>query len=167
MMELAVAAAWLALGMVSINALAWPRVRRRGRTSEAPVSILIPARDEENTIGACLEAAAAQGGCGTSVQKFEHLPTWHTEPNGEPPPCPGMPCMRQRALFQAPSRAPSGTGRRGGSRTALRRPAMSAMQTWQWAPACVRSFPGAPRCCGALVASPADSCKQQDCDGLP
>jgi|GEM_PF-3035177 len=80
---------------------------------------------------------------------------------------PYMPCVRQRALCQAPSRAPSGTGRRGGSRTALRRPAMSAMQTWQWAPACVRSFPGAPRCCGALVASPADSCKQQDCDGLP
>ena len=61
MMELAVAAAWLALGMVAINALAWPRVRRKGRTSEAPVSILIPARDEESTIGACLEAAAAQG----------------------------------------------------------------------------------------------------------
>ena len=31
---------------------------------------------------------------------------------------PYMPCVRQRALCQAPSRAPSGTGRRGGSRTA-------------------------------------------------
>jgi hypothetical protein len=67
---------------------------------------------------AARQAAAAQGGCGTSVRKFEHLPAWHTEPNGDAPPCPGMPCVRQRALCQAPSRAPSGTGGRGDSRTA-------------------------------------------------
>lgn len=46
------------------NALAWPRVGDAGVESSAgspSVSILIPARDEESNIAACLDSALAQG----------------------------------------------------------------------------------------------------------
>lgn len=49
------------LGLVTWNALAWPRVLPSGPTSTDGVSILIPARDEAANILACLEAASAQG----------------------------------------------------------------------------------------------------------
>jgi cellulose synthase/poly-beta-1,6-N-acetylglucosamine synthase-like glycosyltransferase len=48
------------------NAVAWPRVGDAGVVSDAAalpsVSILIPARDEELNIAACLDSALAQGG---------------------------------------------------------------------------------------------------------
>ncbi|HYP00251.1 MAG TPA: glycosyltransferase, partial [Pyrinomonadaceae bacterium] len=47
------------------NALAWPRVATVCRDLEQPaalVSILIPARNEEMNLAACLRAALAQGG---------------------------------------------------------------------------------------------------------
>lgn len=44
------------------NALAWPCVDGSGvRATSGDVSILVPARDEEVNIGACLDAALAQG----------------------------------------------------------------------------------------------------------
>ncbi|MBV9928446.1 MAG: glycosyltransferase [Acidobacteria bacterium] len=59
-----VAAALLLLCVALWNALAWPKVGDAGVSLEAPppsVSILIPARDEESNIAACLDAALAQG----------------------------------------------------------------------------------------------------------
>lgn len=46
------------------NALAWPRVgdaKGADGTPPSPVSVLIPARDEEENIAVCLDAALAQG----------------------------------------------------------------------------------------------------------
>jgi glycosyltransferase involved in cell wall biosynthesis len=53
----------LALLCVTLwNAFAWPEVNRAERpTRAACVSILIPARDEEENLAACLDAALAQG----------------------------------------------------------------------------------------------------------
>lgn len=52
----------LALGLALWNALAWPRMGRAATSAPAAsVSILIPARDEETNIAACLESALAQG----------------------------------------------------------------------------------------------------------
>ena len=52
------------LGVTLWNALVWPRVGGPDRVEEAreggAISILIPARDEESNIGACLDAALAQ-----------------------------------------------------------------------------------------------------------
>lgn len=56
-----VAAAAL-LGVAVWNALAWPEVAASSRrVSPGVVSVLIPARDEETNIAACLDAALAQG----------------------------------------------------------------------------------------------------------
>ena len=53
------------LGVTLWNALAWPRVGAAradaARGLESTVSILIPARDEEANVAACLDAALAQG----------------------------------------------------------------------------------------------------------
>ncbi|HEX8634133.1 MAG TPA: glycosyltransferase [Pyrinomonadaceae bacterium] len=50
------------LGVALWNALAWPRVAANpGVATRARVSILIPARDEETNLAACLDAALAQG----------------------------------------------------------------------------------------------------------
>ncbi|HZG54479.1 MAG TPA: glycosyltransferase [Pyrinomonadaceae bacterium] len=50
------------LGIAVWNALAWPRVAADpGDAPRARVSILIPARDEETNLAACLDAALAQG----------------------------------------------------------------------------------------------------------
>jgi glycosyltransferase involved in cell wall biosynthesis len=51
----------LVLCLVALNALAWPRVPVSGAGSQATVSILIPARNEEANIVACLAGASAQG----------------------------------------------------------------------------------------------------------
>ncbi len=48
----------VALGMTVVNSLTWPRGKRRGRMpSRRKVSILIPARNEADTIEACVRAA--------------------------------------------------------------------------------------------------------------
>ncbi|HVF44311.1 MAG TPA: glycosyltransferase [Pyrinomonadaceae bacterium] len=54
---------WLApLALALWNVLRWPRVGEDAGVVEAgAVSILIPARDEESNIAACLDAAVAQG----------------------------------------------------------------------------------------------------------
>ena len=54
----------LAAGMTALNMLTWPRAQRAAaqaaaRQSSATVSILIPARNEEDTISACVLAALA------------------------------------------------------------------------------------------------------------
>lgn len=50
------------LALTLWNVLCWPRVRTDAAVAEADtVSILIPARDEESNIAACLDAAVAQG----------------------------------------------------------------------------------------------------------
>jgi len=50
------------LGVALWNALAWPRVTAAaGDAPASRVSILIPARDEERNLAACLDAALAQG----------------------------------------------------------------------------------------------------------
>ena len=62
------------LGVALWNALAWPRVGDAGVRSEAgspSVSILIPARDEEANIAACLDSALAQGGCVLEVLVYD------------------------------------------------------------------------------------------------
>ncbi|HWW76366.1 MAG TPA: glycosyltransferase [Pyrinomonadaceae bacterium] len=68
-----VALALLALAMW--NALAWPRVGGASpdavRAREPSVSILIPARDEERNVAACIEAALAQGGSVLEVLVYD------------------------------------------------------------------------------------------------
>lgn len=50
------------LGVALWNIASWPGIRARGRATRAgAVSILIPARDEEANIAACLDAALRQG----------------------------------------------------------------------------------------------------------
>ena len=49
------------LALVVVNALCWPRVRIGGAAAPGAVSILIPARDEAERIGAAVAAALAQG----------------------------------------------------------------------------------------------------------
>jgi glycosyltransferase involved in cell wall biosynthesis len=57
---LVIAAALLCVALW--NALAWPRVGdARAEFSASPVSVLIPARDEEENIADCLDAVLAQG----------------------------------------------------------------------------------------------------------
>ena len=46
---------------MSLNVIAWPRVRRRWPPISATLSVLIPARDEEQNLAACLDAVLAQG----------------------------------------------------------------------------------------------------------
>ncbi|HEX7177684.1 MAG TPA: glycosyltransferase [Pyrinomonadaceae bacterium] len=64
------------LCMALWNALAWPRIGDR-RDAASPtstprsVSILIPARDEEANIAACLDAALAQGPCVREVLVYD------------------------------------------------------------------------------------------------
>ncbi|HEX8189988.1 MAG TPA: glycosyltransferase [Pyrinomonadaceae bacterium] len=56
------------------NALGWPRVGDAGvRLDAGPpsVSILIPARDEESNIAACLDSALAQGACVLEVLVYD------------------------------------------------------------------------------------------------
>ena len=45
--------------LVAVNLVAYRRPARARAQRLAPVSLLIPARNEETNIGACLEAAAA------------------------------------------------------------------------------------------------------------
>lgn len=54
------AALWLLLVALS-NALFWPRVRQTRQSWPAQVSVLIPARNEEANLPACLAAVLAQG----------------------------------------------------------------------------------------------------------
>lgn len=60
---LLVLAAATLLGVALWNALAWPRITAEaGSVAAARVSVLIPARDEERNLAACLDAALAQAG---------------------------------------------------------------------------------------------------------
>lgn len=56
---LAVSAVSLALGMTVFNLLTWPR-GREATIGQRPVSVCVPARNEEATIGACVDAILAQ-----------------------------------------------------------------------------------------------------------
>ena len=49
----------VALGLTALNLLTWPR-GRVGDHTPMKVSVLIPARNEQDTIEACVRAAAAQ-----------------------------------------------------------------------------------------------------------
>lgn len=53
--------ALLISGLVAWNVFAWPALKTGGLESRVFVSVLIPARNEENNIVACLDAAAGQG----------------------------------------------------------------------------------------------------------
>ncbi|HEX8456743.1 MAG TPA: glycosyltransferase [Pyrinomonadaceae bacterium] len=73
---LVLAASLLLLCVASWNALAWPRVARAvvrddERQARGRVSILIPARDEERNLAACLERALAQGKAVTEVLIYD------------------------------------------------------------------------------------------------
>lgn len=61
--SLAILAVALALLCVTLwNALAWPRVcDAAAEVADSSVSVLIPARDEEENLAACLDSALAQG----------------------------------------------------------------------------------------------------------
>jgi glycosyltransferase involved in cell wall biosynthesis len=68
----------VALALLSValwNAVAWPRAGGASpdavRAREPSVSILIPARDEEATVAACLDAALAQGVCVLEVLVYD------------------------------------------------------------------------------------------------
>lgn len=47
--------------LVAYNILFWPRIRPRAESAPRQVSVLIPARNEEGRIGACLESVLVQG----------------------------------------------------------------------------------------------------------
>ena len=51
----------LLFALVLWNTLAWPKPRFTGESQAATCSILIPARNEEHTLGNCLKAAIQQG----------------------------------------------------------------------------------------------------------
>jgi len=65
-----VAAAVAAL--VAFNVLLWPRVRPAAAVEMEPVSVLIPARNEEKNLPACLEAALAQPGVAEVLVYDDH-----------------------------------------------------------------------------------------------
>ena len=56
------AAAALAFAVALWNVLAWPSVSEAPAAETDQVAVLIPARDEEPTIDACIQSALAQGG---------------------------------------------------------------------------------------------------------
>jgi glycosyltransferase involved in cell wall biosynthesis len=73
------------LGVTLWNALAWPRLagadggaREDDGRREAAISILIPARDEELNIAACLDSALAQGGAVGEVLVYDDHSTDRT-----------------------------------------------------------------------------------------
>ena len=73
---LAILAVSFALACVALwNTLAWPRVgEERGEatpTASPEISLLVPARDEEANIAACLDSALAQGACLTEVLVYD------------------------------------------------------------------------------------------------
>lgn len=51
----------LIFGLVAWNVFAWPALKAGGRKRQKAVSVLIPARNEEADINACLDAVARQG----------------------------------------------------------------------------------------------------------
>lgn len=53
--------ALLLLGLVAWNVFAWPALKAGERRRPLSVSVLIPARDEESNIGACLDKVTRQG----------------------------------------------------------------------------------------------------------
>lgn len=62
------------LGVALWNALAWRRVGGKDSVTSAiseSVAILIPARDEEDNIAACLDAALAQGPCVSEILIYD------------------------------------------------------------------------------------------------
>jgi glycosyltransferase involved in cell wall biosynthesis len=76
LLSLSILAVALALLCVTLwNALAWPRVGDLAPGGEgvveSSVSILIPARDEEANLAACLDAALAQGAVGGEVLVYD------------------------------------------------------------------------------------------------
>jgi chlorobactene glucosyltransferase len=75
--------AGLAGGLMLItltNVLFWPRVRRTGSTCLGQVSVLIPARNEEQNLGACLTAVLQQGGTVSEVLVYNDHSTDGTGP---------------------------------------------------------------------------------------
>lgn len=61
MITVILALSLLVLGITTANVLLWPRVRTSPPARSAEVSVLIPARDEEANLPACLDAVIAQG----------------------------------------------------------------------------------------------------------
>ncbi len=70
----------LLLSVTLCNALAWPRVAgvASGQERAHTVSILIPARDEESNLAACLDAALAQGNVVREVLVYDDHSTDRT-----------------------------------------------------------------------------------------
>lgn len=62
MITVILALSLLVLGITTANVLIWPRVRTSAATRSALVSVLIPARNEEENLPECLDAVSAQGG---------------------------------------------------------------------------------------------------------
>lgn len=65
------AIAVLALLLVCWNSLAWPRVGHEPAPPEPAVSVLIPARNEQDNIRSCLDTLRDQGGCLKEVVVYD------------------------------------------------------------------------------------------------
>jgi glycosyltransferase involved in cell wall biosynthesis len=61
----------LFFGLVAWNVFAWPALRPGGRGRQSAASVLIPARDEESNINACLDAAVKQGDAVREILVFD------------------------------------------------------------------------------------------------
>jgi len=70
----------LVLLVTSWNVQAWPRVRKvpLGKSEADSVSVLIPARDEEHRIGACLKSLAGQHPCVVEILVYDDHSTDRT-----------------------------------------------------------------------------------------
>jgi glycosyltransferase involved in cell wall biosynthesis len=58
-------------GLVLVNMLFWPRVGRGAESSPRAVSVLIPARNEEDNLAPCLDAVLAQGDAVAEVLVYD------------------------------------------------------------------------------------------------
>lgn len=72
MTDLMVVVAAAVAALVAFNVLLWPRVRPAAAVEMEPVSVLIPARNEEKNLPACLEAALAQPGVAEVLVYDDH-----------------------------------------------------------------------------------------------
>jgi len=64
--------AGVVLAVVTANVLLWPKVGLRRSNSRARLSVLIPARNEEQTLPSCLEAVLAQDGVAEVLVYDDH-----------------------------------------------------------------------------------------------
>lgn len=64
--------------LVAANVLFWPCVRPRAASNPVPVSVLIPARNEERSLDSCIESVLAQGSIVAEVLVYNDHSTDNT-----------------------------------------------------------------------------------------